>query len=178
MLAVIGVVGFIDNRFLTWLFFTVVLLFASKEASELFKVDFEIVKFLVAGVWVLSYFVSPAINLLFIALILFASILAYSAYSNSSIDRRAFLPLLYPLASILFIWSLYVEYHMSSLVALLVIVALSDVGAYYVGRAIGKRPFSPTSPNKTLEGVFGGITLGGLVGSIVIYKAMGIDNYL
>ncbi len=32
-----------------------------------------------------------------------------------------------------------------------------DAGAYFVGRTLGRRPLSPFSPNKTLEGVAGGM---------------------
>ncbi len=39
-----------------------------------------------------------------------------------------------------------------------VIVAATDVGQYFVGRAIGRRPLSPViSPKKTVEGWFGGV---------------------
>jgi phosphatidate cytidylyltransferase len=65
----------------------------------------------------------------------------------------------------LFILTLYQEYGVGSLFWLLAIVALSDVGAYAVGKTIGKTPFCPTSPNKTMEGVVGGIvvaTIGGM----------------
>lgn len=49
------------------------------------------------------------------------------------------------------------------LVVLLVgIVGVSDTVAFYVGRSLGRRKFSPViSPNKTWEGAFGGL-LGGL----------------
>jgi phosphatidate cytidylyltransferase len=40
---------------------------------------------------------------------------------------------------------------------------LSDTGAYFTGRAWGRRPLSPRiSPNKTLEGLIGGIVIGTL----------------
>lgn len=44
----------------------------------------------------------------------------------------------------------------------------SDTGAYFVGKAIGKRKlFELVSPKKTLEGALGGVICGGLVGLIV-----------
>jgi len=44
----------------------------------------------------------------------------------------------------------------------------SDTGAYFVGKAIGKRKlFELVSPKKTLEGALGGVVCGGLVGLIV-----------
>ncbi len=44
----------------------------------------------------------------------------------------------------------------------LVVVTLGDTLAYFVGRAVGRRPLSPLSPKKTVEG-----TAGGLAGSVV-----------
>lgn len=38
---------------------------------------------------------------------------------------------------------------------------LGDTGAYFVGRSMGSRPLSPRlSPNKTLEGLIGGVVVG------------------
>jgi phosphatidate cytidylyltransferase len=47
-------------------------------------------------------------------------------------------------------------------------VWLADSGAYFVGRAFGKRKFSPRlSPKKTWEGYFGGVVVGTL-GSVLL----------
>ena len=44
--------------------------------------------------------------------------------------------------------------------ALVVLVAAVDVGAYFVGKAVGSRKLAPAlSPNKTWEGVWGGLTV-------------------
>lgn len=54
-------------------------------------------------------------------------------------------------------------------------VILSDTGAYFTGRAIGRHKLAPkVSPGKTIEGSIGGI-LGAAVGMLVIY---GIREYL
>ena len=57
----------------------------------------------------------------------------------------------------LFILTLYQFYGVLSMLWLLVVVASTDIGAYAVGKSIGKTPFSKTSPNKTMEGVVGGV---------------------
>ena len=45
----------------------------------------------------------------------------------------------------------------------------SDVGAYFVGRAAGRTPLSVLSPNKTVEGL-----VGGMVGSILAVFVFGV----
>ena len=55
---------------------------------------------------------------------------------------------------------------MESLLWLLVIVAGADIGAYFTGKRIGQTTFCQTSPNKTLEGVAGGIVVATVLGVI------------
>lgn len=60
-----------------------------------------------------------------------------------------------------------------TLVACLMIVA-SDIGSYCLGRSFGRRPLSPISPGKTIEGAIGGflcaITVGAIAGEILDWK--------
>jgi len=50
-----------------------------------------------------------------------------------------------------------------------VIVAVShDVGAYFIGRYIGRTPLSASSPNKTLEGTVGGVVVAVVVTVVVV----------
>jgi len=97
---------------------------------------------------------------------------------DKSIEPKAFLPIIYPYASILFMWSLYLNDGVKVLIWLLIIVALSDVGAYYSGKKFGKTKFSETSPNKTLEGVFGGVALSTIVGAILISTTSDINFFV
>ena len=50
---------------------------------------------------------------------------------------------------------------------LIIVVAFTDTFAYFSGKYFGKHKFSPTSPNKTLEGVAGGIIAGTIFGSVI-----------
>lgn len=59
----------------------------------------------------------------------------------------------------------------AGLVTLVIVaVALSDTGAYFTGKSIGKRKLAPrVSPNKTVEGAIGGV-LCALVGMLVLHQ--------
>ena len=161
LVAVVVAVGLIDNFFLIWLFLGLVYLFAFYEAMRLFGIEEHNHLYAYAAiVWLLALFYPNPDDLFFLIAILFASILAYTR----EFDRRLFLPFLYPTASFLFLLELYRDFGVDSLFWLLVVVALTDIGAWFVGKSIGKTPFCPTSPNKTLEGVLGGVMTATLAG--------------
>lgn len=163
-LALVGVVliiGFIDNFFLMWLTLGAVYLLAFKESVRLFGVERDNLLPFAAGLWLIAAFYPYGDDLFVLAGVAYASAVAF----NRNIPWRDFLPFLYPTAGMLFILTMYQEYGVLALLWLLVIVALTDVGAYAVGKSIGKTPFSETSPNKTVEGVVGGVgiaTFGGM----------------
>ena len=51
----------------------------------------------------------------------------------------------------------------STLVPLMAVIVVSDSAQYFTGRALGRRPLSPTiSPKKTVEGAIGGLVFGTL----------------
>ena len=74
---------------------------------------------------------------------------------------------MYPIASYLFLYSLYFSFGMSALLWLLVVVAGTDIGAYFIGKSIGSTKFCETSPNKTWEGVAGGIITAAILGMLL-----------
>ena len=174
MLGVIFIIGVLNIKFLTWLFFGVLAFFAIEEAKKLFKIESENDLIVVAVSWVAAYLFYEPILLIFLILLVMAAKLAY----DKSIEPKAFLPIIYPYASILFMWSLYLNDGVKVLIWLLIIVALSDVGAYYSGKKFGKTKFSETSPNKTLEGVFGGVALSTIVGAILISTTSDINFFV
>lgn len=55
-----------------------------------------------------------------------------------------------------------------ALLSLLIVVWLVDSGAYFVGNLVGKHKLHPSvSPNKTWEGMFGGLIVGLICGVVV-----------
>jgi phosphatidate cytidylyltransferase len=52
-----------------------------------------------------------------------------------------------------------------TLLACFLIVA-TDIGSYMIGRRLGRRPLSPISPGKTMEGALGGVACAMAVGAI------------
>lgn len=155
-------VGFIDSFFLTWFMFGLLMVIALSESMNLFKIEDEKIYFYAVGIWITAYFYPKPEDLVFVVGVIFASILAYTKEFN----KELFLPLMYPIVSYLFLLSLYISFGMESLLWLVAVVAGTDIGAYFVGKSIGKTQFCATSPNKTLEGVFGGIIVAAVLGII------------
>lgn len=161
LLALVGLIGWIDNFFIMWAFLGIIYMFAFYEAMKLFKLASPPAYFWATLLWIIAYFYPNPDDLFFFIAIIFASSLAYM----HNFDKRLLLPFLYPVSGILFFLILYQDFGIASMFWLLVTVALTDVGAFFTGKAIGKTKFSDTSPNKTLEGVFGGIILATTIGT-------------
>src|SRR5574344_363165 len=164
------IIGYIDSYFIFWLLFGVMLIISVKEAKTLYGLEDKSIYIYIVLLWVAIYFYPMPVDLIFIVAIGYASQLAY----KRKLDRKMVLPLLYPTASFVFLMTLYNEFGVMVLFWLLVIVAATDTGAYFAGKAFGKTPFSETSPNKTLEGVVGGMTLAIILGSLTAINEIGI----
>jgi len=153
--ALVLIIGFIDNFFLMWSALGVVYILAFKEAVKLFDVERDNLVPYALGLWGVAAFYPYGDDLFVLAGVAYASAVAF----NKNIPWRDFLPFLYPTAGMLFILTMYQEYGNLALLWLLAVVALTDIGAYAVGKSIGRTPFSEASPNKTIEGVIGGVTI-------------------
>ena len=165
LLAAVLIIGWIDNFFVMWLVFGAIYLVAFSEAEKLYGLEDEdrsLFKCAV-GIWILTLIYPYGDDLFVLAGIFYASAVAY----NPELKWKNFLPIIYPTAGMLFTFTMYQEYGVMSLAWLLIVVAMTDVGAYGVGKSMGKTKFSETSPNKTLEGVAGGIAVATLSGMFV-----------
>ena len=146
-------IGFLDNLFVMWLVFGGIYLLAFHEATKLFEINNSSLYFYALFIWLVAGIYPYGDDLFVLAGVIYASGVAYS----KDMKWKDFFPFIYPTAGMLFAFTLYQEYGILSLLWLLIVVAMTDVGAYAVGKSIGKTQFCETSPNKTMEGVVGGI---------------------
>jgi len=164
------IIGFIDSFLLTWIVLGVMMIIGLSEAMNLFRIDDDKIYLYAGIIWIAAAFYPKPEDLVFVTAIIFASILAYTKEFNT----KLFFPLMYPIVSFLFLLSLYNSFGMSSLLWLVAIVAGTDVGAYFIGKSIGKTPFCETSPNKTLEGIVGGVVSSAILGLIFAPESLGL----
>ena len=161
LLALVGFIGWVDNFFIMWAFLGVIYMFGFYEAMKLFKLSSASAYFWAALLWAFAYVYPNPDDLFFLVAIIFGAAIAYL----HNFDKRLLLPFLYPVSGIFFFLILYQDFGIQAMLWLLITVAIADTGAYFTGKAIGKTKFSDTSPNKTLEGVFGGIIIATLLGT-------------
>ena len=160
LLVGVGVVGYVDNFLVTWAVLGLTYLIAFYEANKLFSVENNTLYAYAAILWLVALVYPYPDDLVFLVGVIFASIVAYT----QKLDFKNGLAFLYPTVGMLFLLGMYQEYGMFSLLWLIAVVAMTDVGAFFVGKHFGKTKFCETSPNKTLEGVVGGIVFASLLG--------------
>ena len=166
------IIGIIDNFFVMWAVFGIIYILAFKESLKLFEIEENNTLLIAAAVlWLIAGVYPYGDDLFVLAGVGYASAVAY----DRDITWKSFLPFIYPTAGMLFIFTMYQEYGVISLLWLLVTVAMTDVGAYAVGKSIGKTQFSATSPNKTMEGVVGGIAVATFSGMFMGLSIVDLD---
>lgn len=55
------------------------------------------------------------------------------------------------------------------LIAAVMVTVCYDVGAYFIGKQFGRTPLSATSPNKTQEGLFGGVAVAVVLPFLILW---------
>ncbi len=161
LIAVVTLVAWIDSFFLIWAFLGIAFMFAFYEAMKLYGVEDNKMYAYASLLWLVAFFYPNPDDLIFVALIVAISYMLY----HGKVEVKDFYPLLYPTTSFLFLLALYRGFGMEALIWLTIVVAVTDTGAYFTGKAIGKRKFNPISPKKTWEGVIGGVVLASLFGA-------------
>jgi len=161
LIGLVVFVAWVDSLLLTWAVLGIAYLFAFYEAMKLYKVEDSSMYVYAVALWLISLIYPNPDDLIFVAFIVAISYMLY----KQELQKQKLLPLLYPTASFLFLLALYKGFGMEALIWLTLVVALTDTGAYFVGRSFGKRKFNPISPKKTWEGVIGGVAIATLFGA-------------
>ena len=151
MIVAVIIIALIDVFWINFAVFGLLLYFAFDEAKGLFALPNA--SFIPAFLaFLLGSYYEKA---LFFGLLLVILVVGYLSYKKAE-NLRLSLIYLYPTLPILALWQVYLDDGMITLFLLILLVVLCDSGAYFIGKMLGKTPFSQTSPNKTLEGVVGG----------------------
>ncbi len=157
------IIGLIDNRYLTNFVIVIILIFSMLEAKNLFNINNEKIFYFLGILGFLALFFNP----LLIAVIGIIGIAGFIAFYQKEINLISLS--FYPFLSLMLLMDLYIKNGMKALLWLIVIVAVTDSLAYIAGKTFGKKfikkNFSITSPNKTFEGVIGGIVSGSIIGA-------------
>ncbi len=149
-----------NSLFVIWAVLGAVFMIAFFEANKLYKLEDDKSFVAAALVWFAAPFFSEPVVVGMVAIVIYA---AMSAYFEDFSQKRL-LPFVYPSIPVLLLLALFMKLGSLYIAWLIVIVALTDIGAYFVGKSIGCTQFCKTSPKKTLEGVAGGIAVGTIGG--------------
>ena len=158
-------IGIVNNPYLTKLTIAFIAIIGMFEAKKLFYVEDEKIFYFLSLLSIAAVFVSP----LFVGVIGVLSVAGYIAFYQKEINLVSIA--LYPFLTLMILMMLYINKGMGALGWLIVIVAVTDSLAYVIGKNFGKKfikkGFCITSPNKTWEGVLGGIISGSIAGAFV-----------
>ncbi|ARE80803.1 phosphatidate cytidylyltransferase [Campylobacter helveticus] len=165
MVTAIIIIALIDVYWVNLVVFGVLLYLAFDEAKRLFNLpNASFIPALLA--FLLGSYYEKALLYGLLLVILVVGYLVYKKADNLKLS----LIYLYPTLPILALWQVYLNEGMLGIFLLILVVVFCDSGAYFIGKMLGKTPFSQTSPNKTLEGVIGGVlcavVAGGVFGAI------------
>ena len=159
------IIGLIDNIYLTGLVIAVIAVVGMYEAKRLFKIDDERVFYFLSFLAVLSIFINP----IFIAVVGVLAVSGYVAFYQKDINLVSIS--LYPFLPLMILFDLYLKTSMGVIGWLIVIIAATDSFAFLIGRNFAKQffkeGFCATSPNKSWEGVIGGVVRVTLIGSLI-----------
>lgn len=161
MAAAVLLILLINDKVLNFIVFGAILYFALDESKRLFKEKANI--YLVFIFYILGTLMNAPLGFGALLCLLVIGKLVYEKSKN----LKPALPYLYPILPIFALWQVYISGGAFGLFWLIFIVAVCDSSAYFVGKLIGSTPFSPTSPNKTREGVIGGLIFASVLGSLV-----------
>lgn len=171
LLIVVIIALYIGNTFIIWILLGVAYIFATKEAISLFNLKQHLKEVYIINIlsWVLALIAPKILTIPLLAVLIIAGIYAYNKRLNINIIKTS----LYPTVGFMAMYQIYISHYGAGIIWLICIVALTDTGAYYIGKSIGEHKLTETSPNKTVEGAIGGIVLATIISSFI--GSIGLD---
>ncbi len=165
LIGVLILIGLINNYFLISLLVVIIAILGMFEAKKLFEIDDDNIFYFLSVMAVLSIFINPIL----IGVVSVLSVGGYIAFYQKDLNIISLS--IYPLLPLLMLLDLYLKTSIGMIGWLIVIVALTDSFAYFIGKNFARKwfenGFCKTSPNKSWEGVIGGVLVGSIIGSIV-----------
>ncbi len=165
LVGLLAVIGIVNNLYLTKMVIAFIAIAGMFEAKKLFDFNDERIFYFLTVLSIGAVFINP----IFVGIIGILSVAGYISFYQKEINNISIA--FYPFLPLMFLIGLYINKGMAVLGWLIVIIALTDSLAYVVGKNFGKKfikiGFCNTSPNKTWEGVLGGIVSGGIAGAFV-----------
>ncbi|WP_072229062.1 phosphatidate cytidylyltransferase [Campylobacter coli] len=162
MAIAVVLIALIDQFIINFIVFALILYLAFNEAKKLFNLE-NVSIIPLALAFILGTISENPLAFGILAVLL---VLGYLVYKKAP-SLKAVLLYLYPSLPVLALWQVYLDNGMFALFWLIAIVAICDSAAYFIGKLLGKTPFSQTSPNKTLEGVIGGLVCASILGTLI-----------
>ncbi|MDO7252774.1 phosphatidate cytidylyltransferase [Helicobacter cappadocius] len=162
IIAALVLIFWINEIILVWAVLGAAYLIGFSESIKLFGCKSHFMMYVLAIlVWIFAGLNGRPIESSIFVAMLMAGYLGY----RKSFEPKQILPFIYPSIPFLVLFAVYKDFGVRAIIWLVVVVALTDIGAYFGGKAFGRTPFSPTSPNKTLEGAIIGLAVAVAVGS-------------
>ncbi len=171
LLAGFLVVVLIDLKWLNFALLGAVLLVAFCESLTLYGLEkFKALAFVSLGFFALiPFWQTPMVSLkaALLAACVIAGIVAYLKFEKPQI----LLPFFYPALPIFLLFGVYLSFNIFYLCFIILTIVAADSGGYFGGKLLGKKliknlSFSPSSPNKTWEGIICAMAAGTAFGTI------------
>lgn len=174
--AVFFLLVILDIFIINFLVFLFILYFSMSEILKIYSIDngknIILISFIM--LLILPFSTNSLLDVGKLCIFIVMVLISYLAFIKSN-NFKQILPFLYPMIPIFIMFGVYQHLGIWYFVWFVLTVAVCDSGAYFTGKYFGKTHFSKSSPNKTLEGIFGGILTSVIFGVAFAKMVLALD---